>query len=277
MLLAHATEDIKEGTDIFREFAFFPNLQQKLLQFVSRSAPTGDPATDAEIQSLLRLVRMTAQRNPGKAHLNNEYPPKARAALDKVNMYANLHEFNLQPESVQKKWLSLHDAFQVVPLNMETPVGIFGLKSPKGKQLNNTIGTSLGTMGASKNEGRFRVRTVRKNETGDIVTEDLWTKKENLKTVHGTCCSNAFTSGLFEKICRINHSCRPNTKIRTVTDSEPEEYAVIAFCDIEAGEGLTLSYLQQRSESRSTEIRREELLEKYGFRCECEACERNES
>jgi len=273
-----------------------------MIHFHTNPSPTGDTAIDEEIQSLQRIVRMTAQRHQGamlrmkrtgNEKINELFSPQARGALDKLYAYAYQHEFNLQPESIKKKWLSLHDAFQDVPLGMESPVGIFGLKSPKGMQLNDTIGTSYGKIGTGKNEGRFSVRTVMTNEEGAMVTEDLWIKMENLKTVYGTCRSNVFPSGLFEKSSRINHSCCPNATMLSVerlnqdldnqlppnmrlAPGKPNEYAIIPVREIQAGEEVTLSYLGPHVESRSTEARRETLREKYRFTCECEACKRNE-
>lgn len=233
-------------------------------------------------------------KRTGNEKFNELFSPQARAALDKLSAYAYQHVFNLQSESIKKKWLSLHDAFQDVPLGIESPVGIFGLKSPKGMQLNHTIGTSCGKIGTGKNVDRFSVRAVRKNEEGDIVTEDLWIKNENLKTVYGTCRSNVWPTGLFEKSSRINHSCCPNATMLSVEKlnqdldkqlppdmrlppGKPNEYAIIPVREIQAGEEVTLSYLGGRVQSRSTEARRETLREKYVFTCECEACKRNES
>lgn len=309
-----ATEDIEEGTVIIRECPLFADMLQKMLHFHTSSTPTGVTAIDEEIQSLQHIIRISGQRHQvamlrskreGNEHFNEMFPVRARAALDKLSVYAYQHEFNQLPESVQKKWLSLHDAFQDVPIGMESPVGIFGLKSPKGEKLNGTIGTSLGKRGTGKDKGRYSVRTAKKNETEGNVTEDLWIKRENLKTVYGTCRSNTFQSGLFEKICRINHSCLSNTTMMSVeklnrvlmmsveklnrglesqlppdvglTPAQPNEQAIVPVnIGIKVGEELTLNYLGKCIATRSTKTRRETLREKYGFTCECEACKRNE-
>jgi len=297
----YVTKDIERGRVILRECPF-AKTAELVLRFLSTPTPTGNAKSDEEIRSLQHAITTAGQTRQG-AMLRREkegsgsfqdlYPPRVRAALDRLCIYAYQHEFDSLPETIQKKWLSLHDAFQDIPLGMETSVGIFGLQSPKGRLLNGTVGTSLGKRGKDKNEGRFSVRTKRKDDNGNIISEDLWIKKENIKTVYGTCRSNAFSNGLFEKICRINHNCKPNAtelSMEGVTDvldkqlpldnrlapSKPNEYGVLSNREIKAGEELTISYLGKRIETRSTKTRREELREKYGFHCECEACQRNE-
>jgi hypothetical protein len=307
-----AVRDIKKGTVILRECPFVADLQRIMIHFHTDPAPTGDPAIDEEIRSLKREVesaihsrqcdvsRMaeTMANGGGVVVDDRRPPPRARAALDKLNELAVRHEFDSRPESIQEKWLSLHDAFRVIPSGSESPVGISGLVSPKGRRLNDTIGTSLGKTGTGKNSGRFSVRTARKDERGVVTMEDVWIKRENLTTVYGTCRSNSFLSGmLFERACRINHSCRPNAVLVPVeklirylehkfgdrvppdvllAPGKPNEHAVLSDRDIRSGEEITLNYLGSRDESRSTEARREILLQKYGFNCECEACERRE-
>ena len=292
------TKDIQRGRVVLRECPF-AKTSDAVLRFHTTPNPTGNAKIDAEIRSLQRVITTAGQtrqaamlrmEKEGKGSFQDLYPPHVRAALDRMCVYAYQHLFNSLPESTQKKWLSLHDGFQDVPLGMESSVGIFGLKSPKGQQLNGTIGTSLGKKGKDKNEGRFSVRTKRKGDNGNIITEDLWIKKENIKTVYGTCRSNAFSDGLFDKICRINHSCKPNaTKLsmagvnnvldqqlppdKRLAPSKPNEFGVLSNREIKAGEELTVSYLGKRIETRSTKTRREELCEKYGFHCECEACQ----
>lgn len=298
-----ATEDIEEGTIILRECPLFPDLQENSSHFNRSPAPTGDAEIDAEIRSLQRVGAMAAKTHEeamsrmertGNASFHEVFPPQARAALDRLSLHAYQHKFNMQPESIKKKWLSLHDAFQDVPMGIESSVGIFGLKSEKGKQLNDTIGTCLGIVGSGRNTGRVSVRTVRHTEMGDTARKDLWIKRENLKTVYGTCRSNRFATGIFEKTSRINHSCCPNTAMLCMkkleegipahmraamgfAPSKPGEYVIVSEREIRAGEELTLSYLGgQPVKTRSTESRREILCEKYCFTCECEACKKNE-
>ena len=268
-----------------------------MLQFQTHPCPTGNAEVDTEIQSLQRTVRMAAKdretqmlRGGSPEHFSTLFPPNVRTAMDRINEYQARYTFSMMDESIQKKWLSLHDAFQDVPVDMECPVGIVDLKSSKGQLLNGTIGTSLGKRGTGTNEGRFQVSTTRKDgETGEVIKSKLWIKKENLKTVYGTERSNVFDCGLFEELSRINHSCCPNTTMVSVNGlndtlpmgmkldhAKPEEQALVSERDIKAGEEITLSYLGARNECRSTEIRRETLLEKYCFACKCKVCEKNE-
>ncbi|CAK7235724.1 hypothetical protein SCUCBS95973_009363 [Sporothrix curviconia] len=78
-------------------------------------------------------------------------------------------------------------------------------------------------------------------------------------------------TGLYPRIARLNHACRPNTP----TDSmfwrySPRTLAVefVALRDIAAGEELTLSYTQRDT----VEATRHDLLTHWGFHCACSVC-----
>jgi hypothetical protein len=82
--------------------------------------------------------------------------------------------------------------------------------------------------------------------------------------------SNAYTGdksiGLFPKMARINHSCRPNSGNWW---SEKQGHRVIyAAEDIAKGGEITVSYipLLKKTEDRQTR------LHQYGFTCDCSAC-----
>jgi hypothetical protein len=69
--------------------------------------------------------------------------------------------------------------------------------------------------------------------------------------------------GLFEMVCRINHSCVPNAVARwELGRGERGEMRVVAKREIGEGEEITISY--------GVETR--ELKEKFGFDCDCMKC-----
>jgi len=83
--------------------------------------------------------------------------------------------------------------------------------------------------------------------------------------------SNAFSTGddrvgLFPRIARINHSCRPNSG--NWWSEEKGRRIIYAARNIEEGEEITISYipLLKTREERNTR------LAQYGFVCGCEAC-----
>lgn len=84
--------------------------------------------------------------------------------------------------------------------------------------------------------------------------------------------SNAFNTGdkhvgLFPKIARINHSCRPNSGNWW---SEKQGHRVIyAALDIQEGEEITVSYIPLLKKSSE----RQQRLGQYGFTCDCPACQ----
>jgi hypothetical protein len=82
--------------------------------------------------------------------------------------------------------------------------------------------------------------------------------------------TNAYNSGtdigLFPKIARINHSCRPNTSY--YWNARLNKRVVFANRKIMKGEELFDSYISLLL----TQDQRQGHLDKYGFKCGCEVC-----
>lgn len=83
--------------------------------------------------------------------------------------------------------------------------------------------------------------------------------------------SNAYTMpdgrvGIFPRIAKINHSCRPNT-VNTFSASRGAR-VIWAGRDIEAGEEISVTYVPLTETTAGRQAR----LAQYGFRCTCEAC-----
>lgn len=72
--------------------------------------------------------------------------------------------------------------------------------------------------------------------------------------------------GLFPKIARINHSCRPNTSY--YWSKKLNKRVVYASKKIKRGEEFFVSYIGLLS----TQEERQKRLDRYGFKCTCEAC-----
>ncbi|KAH7371188.1 hypothetical protein BKA66DRAFT_424557 [Pyrenochaeta sp. MPI-SDFR-AT-0127] len=82
--------------------------------------------------------------------------------------------------------------------------------------------------------------------------------------------TNAYNTGseigLFPKIARINHSCRPNTSYHW--SEKLNKRIVYASRKIKAGEEFFVSYIPLLL----TRDERQKHLDRYGFKCHCEAC-----
>ncbi|TVY47566.1 SET domain-containing protein [Lachnellula occidentalis] len=87
--------------------------------------------------------------------------------------------------------------------------------------------------------------------------------------------TNAYTMddehvGIFPKIARINHSCKPNTlnwwSVKT------KRRIIYTSRDIEKDEEITVSYIPLLK----TTMARQHRLEQYGFTCDCPACKSSE-
>ena len=72
--------------------------------------------------------------------------------------------------------------------------------------------------------------------------------------------------GLFPRIARINHSCRPNTSY--YWSKKLNKRVVYASRKIKKGEEFFVSYIGLLS----THEERQKRLDRYGFKCTCEAC-----
>jgi hypothetical protein len=82
--------------------------------------------------------------------------------------------------------------------------------------------------------------------------------------------SNAYNSGkqigLFPKIARINHSCRPNTSY--FWNERLNRRVVYATRRIEEGQEILVSYIPLLHKHAD----RQKRLDQYGFKCSCDAC-----
>ncbi|USP75439.1 uncharacterized protein yc1106_02713 [Curvularia clavata] len=82
--------------------------------------------------------------------------------------------------------------------------------------------------------------------------------------------TNAYNTGdkvgLFPRIARINHSCRPNTSY--YWNEKLNKRIVYATRKIKAGEELFVSYISLLLSRED----RQKQLDRYGFKCQCEAC-----
>ncbi|KAH6868592.1 hypothetical protein BKA58DRAFT_197699 [Alternaria rosae] len=82
--------------------------------------------------------------------------------------------------------------------------------------------------------------------------------------------NNAYNTGdqvgLFPKIARINHSCRPNTSY--YWSGKLNKRIVYATRSIKAGEEFFVSYISLLLSRED----RQKQLDRYGFKCGCEAC-----
>ena len=81
--------------------------------------------------------------------------------------------------------------------------------------------------------------------------------------------TNHFRKGLFLKMSRFNHSCRPNAEYFWNEETGFEDARAIR--SIEKGEEITFSYDGAKCKDRDE--RRTHLKNNFQFHCMCEACE----
>jgi hypothetical protein len=95
-------------------------------------------------------------------------------------------------------------------------------------------------------------------------------EKESMDVLGLIFRTNAYNTGdkigLFPKIARINHGCRPNTSY--YWNEHFNKRIVYATRKIKAGEEFSVSYISLLL----TQEQRQKQLDRYGFTCQCEAC-----
>ncbi|CRK14317.1 hypothetical protein BN1723_016170 [Verticillium longisporum] len=94
----------------------------------------------------------------------------------------------------------------------------------------------------------------------DIVEDVMRTNSFNLDI------SGVPHMGMFSKISRVNHACKPNSFMRFSKRSFGA--TIVAFRDIRPGEEITISY----APFGLTHSQRQSTLADWGFKCTCEMC-----
>lgn len=93
--------------------------------------------------------------------------------------------------------------------------------------------------------------------------------------VWGIYKTNTFTDGVYLKMSRFNHSCRPNADIFGNQDAN-NSTDLRALRKIRQGEEITICYIDENRSVWSREERRAEMKTFYNFDCNCEGCDMTE-
>jgi hypothetical protein len=106
--------------------------------------------------------------------------------------------------------------------------------------------------------------------TYSVLPTDIQRYGDNLDILGLIFRNNAYDTGseigLFPRIARINHSCRPNAAY--YWNEKLKRRFVYATRDIEAGEEIFVSFISLLL----TREERQKKLARYGFTCTCPAC-----
>lgn len=111
--------------------------------------------------------------------------------------------------------------------------------------------------------------------TYSVLPSDIQRYGNNLDILGLIFRNNAYDTGseigLFPKIARINHSCRPNAAY--YWNEKLKRRFVYATRDIEEGEEIFVSFISLLL----TREQRQKKLARYGFTCTCPACSQKEN
>ena len=83
-------------------------------------------------------------------------------------------------------------------------------------------------------------------------------------------CDPPQGTGLYSIQCTFNHSCDPSA---TAEGESSGAASLLALKDIAVGDEITISYIEEEASYRE----RQAQLKDYGFKCECERCQREKS
>jgi len=230
--------------------------------------PSNDTVDAQEERLCYKQIRIFAESNMGKTGFDTQFPPEARAVMDRLVEIKAAGEFSRLSPDLQSKWMRLHDAHNFIPSGRSVCVAVFGLVSQMAS-LNGRIGTIRGDIGDAYNpqEGQWRVTFAKYEANGESQDFTLLIHSDNLKTPGGIYRSNSFAEGLFSNRCRMNHACDANTG---VMDSGPSA-VIIATRLIAEGEELTCNYIGDHTDLSAAQ-RRDLLKGKYNFLCQCTLC-----
>ena len=89
--------------------------------------------------------------------------------------------------------------------------------------------------------------------------------------VWGIYRTNSFTSGVYLKMSRFNHSCQPNAEIFWNQDTRTGDLR--ALMKIKQGDEITICYADSDKSLWSKAERRAELKSVYNFDCNCGGCD----
>lgn len=94
---------------------------------------------------------------------------------------------------------------------------------------------------------------------------------EKIEISTGTDFMNNEGAALYRLQSACNHSCDPNAEVTFPGNNDA--LALVALRDIEDGDEICISYLEECQRTRSRHSRQKQLRENYVFICECEKCE----
>jgi len=125
-------------------------------------------------------------------------------------------------------------------------------------------------------EAEFRHLSSEQKEEFLGLHEYHFPSEENPNKLMTIFRSNAYNTGddrvgMFPKIARINHSCRPNSG--NWWSEKTDRRVIYASRDIEKDEEITVSYIPLLKSTKDRQTR----LQQYGFTCDCSACQSTES
>ena len=136
---------------------------------------------------------------------------------------------------------------------------------PRLRTTDQGIGTSAFAVWAKKSE-KLSLKAEDKSKLDELI-DAVYSAIDQ----HAGIFLNNEGSGLYAKQSTINHSCQPNSAVEFIFNNH--ELVVNATRNIDAGEEILISYLDDCDLERSRHSRNKSLAENYLFNCDCTKCQ----
>jgi len=136
-----------------------------------------------------------------------------------------------------------------------------------GKELDAALMRLLNDLSDEEEQSFYNLSDC-KSRVGEEATEmGIWrTNNFALGRSHSKC-----SNGIFPKLSRFNHSCVPTAEFRWNEKQRRQE--IRAIRSISTGQEICLCYFTTSILEAGKDERREYLRSRYGFDCDCEACQ----
>jgi hypothetical protein len=140
------------------------------------------------------------------------------------------------------------------------------------KELRSWALSSSGWLGYDEDDERIVQDLAALNKTSHRVIKELYSVVATNNLSIGDKNGKISGFGLFRDLSRCNHACIPNASL-VVYKPDESGVALGALRDIKPGESITWTYISNDSFAKGDfHARNFELMNRYGFTCECELC-----
>ncbi|XP_055607025.1 histone-lysine N-trimethyltransferase SMYD5 [Uranotaenia lowii] len=244
------------------------NEQHPVNKLIEYWKKTHYPPETSSITLIIKIIGMFKQCD-NVAELRNKFTDFISESANKdLSIFHKMlgENFTEQIDQLYQLTCKAFDVDTNERLQWLTPSGFHALLALIG-----TNGQGIGTSSFAEWVRNVTDLENLKEENRESLDNLIDTLYKKLDEVAG-CFLNNEGSALYSLQSKINHSCNPNAECRF-----PHSNNLLALTvtrDVQPGEEICISYLDECALERSRHSRQKILCENYLFQCQCEQCER---